>query len=206
VMQIGATRERKGSGLYQSLCKSCGYMREVVTRKGSRVRLCLLSLSNPRFPKYPAQPIVRCRGFRQGDPSLHPRNETDLEMQINLDEVFERLSRSDFRRRFHLGVAEMDYLRTKGLDAVLQHGERFIEQRLAPADIPNDGKQTPMRKHPIFVAQHATATCCRGCLEKWHSIPKGHDLTSEEKAYILSVLRRWLLTQRVLEDRSEPSA
>ncbi len=64
-----------------------------------------------------------------------------------------------------------------------------------------------MRNHPIFVAQHGTATCCRGCLEKWHSIPKGHALTSEEKAYILSVLRRWLISQGgAWNPACEPSA
>jgi Domain of unknown function (DUF4186) len=70
-----------------------------------------------------------------------------------------------------------------------------LRKRLSPANPPNDGKQTPMRNHPIFVAQHGTATCCRGCLEKWHSIPKGRALTCEEKAYILSILRRWLISQ-----------
>ena len=77
----------------------------------------------------------------------------------------------------------------------MEHAEHFIEERLAPAEPRNDGKQTPMRNHPVFVAQHATATCCRGCLEKWHAITKGHDLTIVEKAYILSVLRRWLVEQ-----------
>ena len=94
----------------------------------------------------------------------------------------------------HIGL-KGNTLTRKGLDAVMLHGEKFIEERLAPANPPNDGKQTPMRNHPIFVAQHGTATCCRGCLEKWHSIPKGHALTPEEKAYILSILRRWLISQ-----------
>ena len=90
----------------------------------------------------------------------------------DLDEVFGRLARSSFRRRFRLRAAEKDYLERRGLDTVMSHGEKFIEERLAPADPPNDGKQTPMRNHPIFIAQHATATCCRGCLEKWHSNPQ----------------------------------
>ena len=116
-------------------------------------------------------------------------------MEPDLADVFDRLARSAFRRRFRLGAAERGYLERKGLEAVMSHGETFIEERLAPADIPNDGKQTPMRNHPIFGAQHGTPTCCRGCLEKWHGIPKGHALTTEEKAYILSVLRRWLAAQ-----------
>jgi hypothetical protein len=117
-------------------------------------------------------------------------------MHDNLDDLFERLSRSAFRRRFRLSATEKDYLECRGLDTVISHGEKFIEERLAPANLPNDGKQTPMRDHPIFVAQHATGTCCRGCLEKWHRIPKGHALTADEKAYVLSVLRRWLITQQ----------
>jgi hypothetical protein len=116
-------------------------------------------------------------------------------MESDLDEVFERLARSSFRRRFRLGAAKRGYLERKGLEAVMSHGETLIEERLAPADIPNDGKQTPMRNHPIFVAQHGTATCCRGCLETWHGMPKGHALTTEEKAYVLSVLHRWLAAQ-----------
>ena len=116
-------------------------------------------------------------------------------MHADLDEVFGRLARSSFRRRFCLRAAEKDYLERRGLDTVMSHGEKFIEERLLPADPPNDGKQTPIRNHPIFIAQHATATCCRGCLEKWHSIPKGRALTDEEKAYVLAVLRRWLVAQ-----------
>ena len=75
-------------------------------------------------------------------------------MNSDLDEVFERLNRSDFRRRFHLRAAERDYLERKGLDAVMSHGEKFIEERLAAADPPNDGKQTPMRNHPS--SSHST--------------------------------------------------
>jgi Domain of unknown function (DUF4186) len=118
-------------------------------------------------------------------------------MNRDLNEVFERLARSSFHRRFRLHAVEREYLERKGLDAVMLHGEKFIEERLAPANPPNDSEQTPMRNPPIFIAQHGTASCCRGCLEKWHSIPKGHALTSEEKAYILSILSPWLISHGV---------
>lgn len=113
----------------------------------------------------------------------------------DLDHIFERLGRSRFRSRFHLGTREREYLKRKGLDVILDHGRDFIEKRLAPADPENDGRQTPMAGHPIFVAQHATATCCRGCLKKWHGIAKGKALLPVEKAYLLKVLRRWLGAQ-----------
>lgn len=114
----------------------------------------------------------------------------------DLDGLFERLRRSPFRSRFHLRAAERAYLERKGLDVILEHGAEFIGRRLAPAEPANDSKQTPMRNHPIFVGQHATATCCRGCLEKWHAIPKGRPLSSDETRYILDVLRRWLLAEQ----------
>lgn len=113
-------------------------------------------------------------------------------MVEDLDELFERLGRSEFRSRFRLRGKELDYLNSKGLDVILGHAADFVAQRLAPADPPNDGKQTPTRNHPAFVAQHATATCCRDCLAKWHNIPKGRALTEPEKSYVLRVIGAWL--------------
>jgi len=114
----------------------------------------------------------------------------------DLDELFEALQRSRFRSRFRLGAREAAYLREKGLDAILAHARDFIEKRLAPAEPANDGRQTPMRNHPVFIAQHATATCCRGCLEKWHQIPKGRPLSDREVLYVVAVIEHWLMRQR----------
>ena len=107
-------------------------------------------------------------------------------------ELFARLSRSKFRSRFHLTEKDKAYAREKGMDTIRSHANDFIEKRLAPADIPNDGKQTPMRGHPVFIAQHATACCCRGCLAKWHGIPAGKALTEAQKQYVVDVLMTWI--------------
>lgn len=112
-----------------------------------------------------------------------------------LDELFAALAGSAFRRRFRLGPAERAYIDARGLERVLVEAEELIARRLAPAAPPNDGRQTPWRGHPVFVAQHATATCCRGCLAKWHGIPKGEALTDEEQAHVIATLDRWLRTQ-----------
>lgn len=112
------------------------------------------------------------------------------------NDLFAALAKSTFRRRFRLGPKERRYLEERGLDAVLAHAREFITTRLAPAHPANDGKQTPMRGHPVFLAQHATATCCRGCLRKWHGIPAGRQLTDEEVRYIVHiVIRHWLESQ-----------
>lgn len=121
----------------------------------------------------------------------------------DLDEIFLKLDQSPFRRQFQLRHKEIAYLQSKGLTVVLQHAADFIEKRLAPAQPANDGKQTPMRNHPAFVAQHATATCCRGCLAKWHGIAKGRALAAAEKQYVLAVLERWLRQQERNRNRSD---
>jgi hypothetical protein len=113
----------------------------------------------------------------------------------DLEELFAALGGFSFRAGFRLRGKELAYLRSKGLRTVLEHAADFIEKRLAPANPANDGKQTPMRNHPVFIAQHATAACCRGCLQKWHGIPKGRALDAEQKRYVLSVLEKWLTEQ-----------
>lgn len=111
------------------------------------------------------------------------------------NDIFERLAKSKFRSRFKLRDKEKQYIQDKGLDKIRSHAEDFISKRLAPADISNDGKQTPMRGHSVFIAQHATATCCRGCLEKWHKIPKGRNLTDVEQKYIVDIIMEWIKRQ-----------
>lgn len=114
----------------------------------------------------------------------------------DLDDLFAALARSTFRSRQQLGPKERVYLESKTLPVILEHGRRFVTDRLAPAEPRNDGRQTPMRGHPIFVAQHATATCCRGCLVKWHHIPAGKALSEKEIDYVIGVLQRWLTEQQ----------
>jgi hypothetical protein len=110
----------------------------------------------------------------------------------DIQEVLSRLDHSPFRSRIYLRERELDYLQKKGMGEVLKHAAEFIEKRLAPAFPVKDGKQTPWRNHPVFVAQHTTATRCRGCLQKWHQIPKGTALTAEEQQYIVEVIGGWL--------------
>lgn len=113
-----------------------------------------------------------------------------------IDRVLARLAGSTFRRRFVLREADHREARAKGRAGLRRHARRFVGERLAPAAAPNDGRQTPMRGHPVFIAQHATATCCRGCLAKWHRIPPGRPLSEPERAYVEAVILRWI-TARV---------
>ena len=94
-----------------------------------------------------------------------------------------------------LKPADKEYISRKGMDTIRRHAEDFVRKRLAPAFIPNDGKQTPMRGHPVFIAQHATGCCCRGCFAKWHHIPAGRELTPDEQRYAVEVLMEWIRRQ-----------
>jgi hypothetical protein len=111
----------------------------------------------------------------------------------DLDIVFPKLAASPFRAKFRLGPKDRAYLDSKGMATVVEHARDFVAKRLAPAEPVNDGRQTPWRGHPVFVAQHATATCCRSCLAKWHGIPAGQELSEEERAHIVEALERWLM-------------
>ncbi len=112
-----------------------------------------------------------------------------------LDALFLSLGRSHFRAQFHLSPSDSRYLQEKTLSVILQHAKRFVVERLAPERPLNDGTQTPLRGHPVFVAQPATATCCRRCLSEWHRIAPGVALNDEQIAYVIEVLEIWLKSQ-----------
>ena len=127
--------------------------------------------------------------------SYIPGNNSGAAIKYQLpdrNDFFARLSRSDFRRRFHLNEKDKAYIIEKGADIIRSHARNFVEKRLSPENPENDGKQTPMKGHPVFVAQHATACCCRGCIEKWHNIPSGKVLTQAEQEYITDVIMEWI--------------
>ena len=123
----------------------------------------------------------------------------------DLDDLFAALAKSRFRRSFSLALRERSYLTEKGRQTVIDHARAFVAQRLAPAVPVHDGRQTPFRGHPVFVAQHATATCCRGCLAKWHRIAAGHLLTPEEQAHVVAAITRWLDAQAAQNAAAPPT-
>jgi hypothetical protein len=112
----------------------------------------------------------------------------------DIDAKLEALARQPFRARFHLRGRDAATVELRGMDVIRRHAADLFAKRVAPAQPDKDGKQTPYRGHPVFVAQHATATCCRTCLERWHGIPKGRELTGPEQQYAVEVICRWIET------------
>ncbi len=109
--------------------------------------------------------------------------------------IFDKLKKSKFRNSFHLRKADINYINQKGINTIKSHCKDFVEKRLANPALFNDGKQTPTKGHPVFVAQHATATCCRGCIFKWHNIEQNHILTPNEIKYICKIIIDWIEIQ-----------
>lgn len=116
------------------------------------------------------------------------------------DELFAALEKSRFRSQFRLRAKELRYVNEKGLPTLVEHARDFVHSRLASANPENDGRQTPTRGHPVFVAQHATGTCCRSCLAKWHGIAKGASLSADEVDYVVAVIAAWIEQQAAGED------
>ena len=111
---------------------------------------------------------------------------------MKIDNILNKLSYSKFRSSFHLNKKMIDYVNEKGINKIREHAYDFINKRLKPKIIINDGKQTPTHNHPVFIAQHATACCCRSCLYKWHHISKERELTNDEVDYIVNLLISWI--------------
>ena len=114
---------------------------------------------------------------------------------MTYDEAFARLDRSAFRRRFRLTEPLRCYVAEKGMETIRRHAQDFVRDRLAPAHPANDGRQTPMRGHPVFVAQHATATCCRGCMNRWWKVPLGVPLTATQQEKTVGLIMAWIARQ-----------
>jgi hypothetical protein len=117
----------------------------------------------------------------------------------NIHKKLTVLRQSKFRSKFKLSQKDRDYIAAKGLKTIKEHAFQFINSRVAAEFPKNDGKQTPMRGHPVFIAQHATATCCRGCISKWHGIEKGRALNEKEVDFVVALIMKWIDRQVYLK-------
>ncbi len=113
----------------------------------------------------------------------------------NIDSKLLSLSKSKFRSSFHLRRYMIDYINDKSINVIKEHAYDFINKRIKPKYIENDGFQTPMKGHPVFIAQHATGTCCRNCLYKWHHIEKNKELNDMEVDYIVNIIMKWIMNE-----------
>ena len=123
-------------------------------------------------------------------------------------QLFEHLEASRFRSSFHLKQKNIDYINVKGLDVIRQHAQDFIAKREGWQANTNprvhdvqwtSALHRPKRSvdHPVFIAQHATATCCWECIRKWHKMQPGRELSQMQQDYLVDVIMTWI--QKELE-------
>ncbi len=113
-------------------------------------------------------------------------------MNDRITQVLKSLKRSTFRSKFKLSNQDQQYIQDKSIGTIRKHASDFIYSRIAPQYPKNDGKQTPMKGHPVFIAQHATATCCRGCIQKWNRLKKGKELSAQEIQFLVELIMKWI--------------
>ena len=114
---------------------------------------------------------------------------------MTIEEALDKLRASKFRGRFKLTAADFEYINRVGTGTIERHAADFVRERLSDAEPKNDGKQTPMRGHPVFKAMHATAMCCRGCMEKWWRVKKGVQLTALQQQKGVNLIMAWIKMQ-----------
>ena len=108
------------------------------------------------------------------------------------DEAFARLARSKFRSSFRLTEEDRAYIARVGMATIRRHAEDFVRLKLAPAEPEKDGRQTPLRGHPVFKAMHGSAMCCRGCMEKWWKVPRHRPLSELQQKKAVDFLMAWI--------------
>ncbi|MFW6283268.1 MAG: DUF4186 domain-containing protein [Minisyncoccales bacterium] len=109
----------------------------------------------------------------------------------NTEFILNNLQKSRFRSSFNLTKKDLEYIESKSISKIESHCLDFLNKRIKILS-KKDGKQTPYKGHPVFIAQHATATCCRKCIEKWHKIPKSKELNEKEIIYLKNIIMRWI--------------
>lgn len=116
---------------------------------------------------------------------VHDRNAVDATF------TFEQLKLELIRHYFwHVEFDQkaLDHALRKGRKALHAAARRRLESSVGRAGSPYDGRQTPFKGNTLYYAQHATASCCRACMEYWHAIPKDRDLTEDELEYLASLM------------------
>lgn len=113
----------------------------------------------------------------------------------NVDFTFNELQKEFIRHHFwHVNIDEKAQLhaKRKGKLELLVATENRVRKYVGPAEPNYDGRQTPFSGNIIFYAQHATATCCRKCIEEWHGIPRGIELTDEQIKYFSELIMKYI--------------
>ena len=108
------------------------------------------------------------------------------------DALKKKLEKDGRINKFILGEPEQEYVTSRGMDILRLHATDFVNKRLAPANPKNDGRQTPTKGHPVFIAQHACGCNDRDSVEEFFGYEKGRELTEAEVGTIVDAILAWI--------------
>jgi hypothetical protein len=158
---------------------------------------CLLGehYYGPKKRKRSVYPVGACRtcGVDLVDwPRVHGNANADVEY------TFSMLKTECWRHHWwHCTFDEkaMRHARKKGKAALALDIDRRLKTKAFRSKGIFDGQQTPKIGNVLFYAQHATATCCRDCIQYWHGISPERSFSEEERAYLSSLVLRFVDTR-----------
>lgn len=125
----------------------------------------------------------------------------------DVDAIFGELSHEWIRHTFFdapFDEASKKQAKKLGLQELKARVRELLEKKIGPAKIFRDGIQTKKEGSAIFYAQHATATCCRKCLEYWYGIAANRELTKDELDFCEGLVFAYLdkRSEELLEESS----
>ncbi|MCD8076620.1 MAG: DUF4186 domain-containing protein [Lachnospiraceae bacterium] len=120
--------------------------------------------------------------------------QTDETHSISMPEIISALEQYGITAERKSIYNDMESLRQFGMDIIGEQRDRTYYYHV--------GKRQ-FELAEFFIAQHATGCCCRGCLEKWHRIPKGIELTGKQQEYVVNVLMAWIERQMQANEGSQ---
>ena len=106
-------------------------------------------------------------------------------------DILSRLRKSKFRSSFKLNAEDIDYIKKKGMSKIREDTKEILRKRIKKKP-QNDSRQTPYKGHPVFKAQHGTATCCRKCISKWYKINSERELSENELTLFTDLITAWI--------------
>jgi Domain of unknown function (DUF4186) len=125
----------------------------------------------------------------------------------DVDFTFDQLKHEMIRHSFwHREIDEkaINHALRKGRILLAEASLKRILQSVGGSKPFHDGYQTPYSGNVIYYAQHAVAACCRKCIEYWHGIPAGRELTEKEVDYLQSLVARYM-EERLPDLPDEPT-
>ena len=69
------------------------------------------------------------------------------------------------------------------------------------SEIFRDSTQTPKGKDIIYLAQHATGTCCRRCIEEWYGINKEEIMNEEQINFLTEIIMTYINEKVTLKNQ-----